>query len=86
MQMEALGRALCFCSEQSAQLRLSICSPVVSLVLEFHLGCMIAMRMASAGRFSPLGPRGMSFPPDNGFGWFDDLYGVPSDVGERNDG
>ncbi len=39
-----------------------------------------------AGRLSPLGPLGMSFPPYNDFGWFDDLYGVPSDVGERNDG
>src|SRR6266478_8470914 len=56
-----------------------------AILLEFHLGCMIAMRMASAGRFSPLGPRGMSFPPDDDFGWFHDLYAVPS-TGESDDG
>jgi len=32
-----------------------------SLFLEFHLGCMIAMPMASVGRFSPLGPLGIIF-------------------------
>jgi hypothetical protein len=32
-----------------------------SLFLEFHLGCMIAMPMASVGRFSPLGPIGIIF-------------------------
>ena len=48
-----------------------------AVLLESHLGCMIAMPMASAGCFSPLGPRGMSFPPDDDFGWFDDLYAVP---------
>src|SRR5258706_10093795 len=57
-----------------------------AILLEFHLGCMIAMRMASAGRFSPLAPPGMSLPPNNSFRFFDDLYGVPSHVGERNDG
>ena len=29
--------------------------------------------------------RGMSFPPDDGFGWLDDLYAVPS-TGESDDG
>jgi hypothetical protein len=57
-----------------------------ALLLEFHLGCMIAMATASARRRSPLRPRDMSLPPNNSFGLFDDLYGVPSDVGERNDG
>ena len=55
-----------------------------SLFLKFHLGC-IAMPMASAGRRSPLGRWGMSFPPDDGFGWLDDLYAVPS-TGESDDG
>jgi hypothetical protein len=32
-----------------------------SILIEFHLGCMIAMSMVPAGRFSPLGPRGMGF-------------------------
>jgi hypothetical protein len=32
-----------------------------TLVLEFHLGCMIAMPMASAGSL-PLGPRGIWLP------------------------
>jgi hypothetical protein len=29
--------------------------------------------------------RGMSFPPDDSFGWLDDLYAVPS-TGESDDG
>src|ERR1700682_3418312 len=33
--------------------------PERSIFLEFHLGCMIAQPMALAGRFSPLGPRGL---------------------------
>jgi hypothetical protein len=33
--------------------------PEWAIFLEFHLGCMIAMPTASAGRRSPLGPRGI---------------------------
>jgi hypothetical protein len=32
-----------------------------AILLEFHLGSMIAMPMASAGCFSPLGPLGIIF-------------------------
>jgi hypothetical protein len=45
-----------------------------------------AAPITSAERFSPLGPLGTSLPPDNGFRFFDDLYGVPSALAERNDG
>jgi hypothetical protein len=31
-------------------------------------------------------PRGMSLPPYNSFRFFNDLYGVPAGVGERDDG
>jgi hypothetical protein len=50
------------------------------------LAIMIALPITSAGRFSPLGPLGMSLPPDNGIRFFYDLYGVPSGDGERNGG
>src|ERR1700687_3352309 len=56
-----------------------------SLFLDVHLGCMIAMPMASAGRRSPLRPRGMSCPPDDDFRVLDDLYAVRS-TGESDDG
>src|SRR6266550_1097804 len=56
-----------------------------AIPLEFHLGCMIARPMASAGRRSPLGPRGMSCPPDDDFRFLDDLYAVRS-TGESDDG
>src|SRR5260370_42300475 len=56
-----------------------------SLFLEFHLACMIAMPMASAGRRSPLRHRGMSCPPDDDFRFLDDLYAVRS-TWESDDG
>jgi hypothetical protein len=34
-----------------------------AFLFESHLGCMIAMPMASAGRFSLLGPRGILIYP-----------------------
>src|SRR5258708_33033134 len=39
----------------------------------------------SAGRFSPLRPRGMSCRPDDEFTFLDGLYAVPS-AGESDDG
>jgi hypothetical protein len=33
--------------------------PARAIFLEFHLGCMIAMPITSAGAFSALGPRGI---------------------------
>src|SRR5258706_9207894 len=47
---------------------------------------MMALPMASAGRFSPFGPRGMSLSPDNSFRFFEDFYAVPSAASESNDG
>src|SRR6476660_10030087 len=57
---------------------MSAISPVAILAI------MTALPIASAGRFSPLGPLGMSFPPDDDFRFLDDLYAVRS-PGESDD-
>jgi len=51
---------------------MSSISPVAILAIT------TALPMASAGRFSPFGPRGMSLSPDNSFRFFEDFYAVPS--------
>src|SRR6185295_13954797 len=51
---------------------MSSISPVAILAI------MTALPIASAGCFSPLGPLGMSFPPDDNFRFLDDLYAVRS--------
>src|SRR5713101_4640503 len=63
----------------SSVVRSSI-SPVAILPI------MTAAPITSAGRFSPLGPRGMSLSPDNSFRFFEDFYAVPSTASETNDG
>ena len=51
-----------------------------SLLTPFCSGALLA--------FGASGPRGamVSLPPDNSIGFFNDLYGVASGDGERNDG
>src|ERR1700716_4179435 len=57
-----------------------------SVVAGSPISPVAILPITSAGRFSRLGPRGMSLPPNNSFRLFDDLYAVTSTAGERNDG
>ena len=64
------------------------CYPMNHTMLDCD--CLPTMTVApttSAGALLAFGARGhVSLPPDNSIRFFDDLYGVPSGDGERNDG